>query len=414
MNKETQEMEKLSRLVEISLTLNSTLKLKPLLESILDIAGELLVCEGASVMLYNEDDEQLYFAAATGVETDDVDEIAVPLKGSIAGTIFVRKRPVIANNVSHDPRHLKSVEEQTDYRVRNLLGVPMSIYGCSIGVLEAINKKQGGFTEKDAQILSLVASQAAVAINNARIVDELQEANRQLRQADEFKADFFAVASHELRTPLGIILGYATFLKDESDGEISEHADAVLDAALQLRSLVEDMTNMNMLYKGATKLFMDPAPIQEVINNAYNEITSMAEARNIQIFLALPSQDILVNADARLHKVFLNLLNNAIRFTPPSGKIIVRLSEEADNICVEIKDNGIGIPPDSLERIFDQFYQVEDHLTRKHNGMGLGLSIARGLVELHGGQIWAESEGVGKGAAFKVVLPIYSPLPAID
>ncbi|MBL7162074.1 MAG: GAF domain-containing protein [Anaerolineales bacterium] len=406
---DTRIVEKLNRLVDISLTLNSTLELDIVLENILNAGIECLKCEATSILLYNEEDEQLYFAAASGAESDELETIPVPLKGSIAGTIFTENHPLIVNNVPTDPRHYQIVEDRTGFHVRSLLGVPMSIGDRAVGVIEALNKHDGDFSDDDTQTLSIVASQAAVAINNARIVDELQKANEELRQADRLKADFMAVASHELRTPLGIILGYATFLKEEAEGELSELAKTVHGAAMRLRALLEDMTNMNLLYTGATELRLQPLRIQSIVSVAFDEISQMAEARDYQLDLIQPAQDIWVHADDRLQGVFANLLNNAVRFTVPDGEIIVRVSASEDDVFVEVKDRGIGIPPGELERIFEHFYQVEHHMTRRYEGLGLGLAIARGMVELHQGRIWAESDGPGKGSTFKVQLPRYYP-----
>jgi len=406
---DTQMVDKLNRLVDISLTLNSTLESTILLEKILSAGIECLDCEATSIMLYDEADQHLYFAAASGAESDELKSIPVPLEGSIAGTIFRENHPVIVHDVPKDPRHYKVVEDRTGYHVRSLLGVPMRIGDRVIGVIEALNKLDGDFTEEDTKTLSIVAAQAAVAIKNARIVEELRKANEELRKADKLKADFMAVVSHELRTPLSIILGYATFLKEETKGELSELAETLYKAALRLRTLLEDMTNMNLLYTGATELHLSPLCIQSIVRNIYDEISQMAEARDHQFDLILPSQDLWVHADNRLREVFVNLLKNAIRFTPLNGEIRVQISATSEDILVEIKDSGIGIPSDELERIFEHFYQIEHHMTRRYEGLGLGLAIARGMVELHRGRIWAESEGPGKGSSFKVQLRRYYP-----
>ena len=252
-----------------------------------------------------------------------------------------------------------------------------------------------------------MASQAAVAINNARLVQELQEANAELSETDEMKTRFMAVASHELRTPLGIIMGYATFLKEEAQGDLSEHASNVLSAALELRALVEDMTNMNLIYTGKRDIKPAPIPLQDILHIAYDEVVSTAEAKNDHLILDMPDEPVIIKMDGKMKLVFGNILNNAVRFTPEPGKILIRLTTTEDEALVEISDNGIGIPPDKLTRIFEQFYQVEDHMTRRYGGLGLGLAIARVLVDLHGGRIWAESEGEGKGSTFKVVLPLH-------
>jgi signal transduction histidine kinase len=167
------------------------------------------------------------------------------------------------------------------------------------------------------------------------------------------------------------------------------------------------MTNMNLIYTGKRDIRPSPIPLQDLLHIAYEEVASTAEAKNDRLILDMPDEPVIVNADGKIKLVFGNILNNAVRFSPEPGKIFIRLTTDDKDALVEIQDNGIGIPPDKLTRIFDQFYQVEDHMTRRYGGLGLGLAIARVLVDLHGGRIWAESEGIGKGSTFKVVLPLY-------
>lgn len=404
-----QMISQLARLVEISVTLNSTLQLEPLLEYILDTAAELLDCEAASILLYDQKQHQLWFAATTGSSPKELAGISVPLNNSIAGTIFLENKPLVINNVEREDRHNTDVSEQIKHQVRSLLGVPMEIQDQKVGVLEAINKNSSIFSFADTKLLSIIASQAAVAINNARLVQELQNANDELSETDEMKTRFMAVASHELRTPLGIIMGYATFLKEEAQGELSEHANSVLTAALELRTMVEDLTNMNLIYTGQRDIRPVPVVLQDIIHVACDEMISDAEAKGHQLMFDLPDEAIVVRADQKLKLVFGNVLNNAVRFTTGPGEILVRLTATAEKALVEIQDNGIGVPPDKLTRIFDQFYQIEDHMTRRYGGLGLGLAIARVLVELHDGRIWAVSEGLGKGATFKIQLPLILP-----
>lgn len=395
----------LERLVEISLTLNSTLDVDQILDFILSTGIDLLECESISIMLYDEEDGQLYFTAATDTKVIKLGDIPIPLESSIAGTIFRENSPLLINDIENDPRHYRAISERTNYSVRNLLGAPLHVRDHTIGVIEATNKHNGEFASPDVQLLSFIAAQAAIAIRNAQIVKQLQLANENLRQADKLKADFMAVASHELRTPLGIVLGYATFLKEESAGELAEHAETMLSAALRLRALLEDMTNMNLLYTGETQLRMELTALQTLIEQAYALETQTADKNEIRVTFHFPEETVWVQADERLQKVFQNLLNNAIRFTPSPGEVDVYMHPGNNEVLTEFKDSGIGIPQDQLEHIFEHFYQVEHHMTRRYGGLGLGLSIARGLVELHGGRIWAESEGPNKGAAFKVVLP---------
>lgn len=401
-----QKLKKMTRLVEISLTLNSTLKLEVLLQNILDVAVELLECDATSVLLYDERREELRFVAATGTNKEKLETIPVPLEDSLAGTIFTENRPLLLNQMEGNVNHYSRVEKEVEYKVNSLLGVPMRVRNQVIGVLEALNKKRGGFTPFDVKLLLVIASQAAVAMNNAGLIEALNEANEELSKADDLKRSFMAIASHELRTPLGIILGYATFLQEETSGESKQHTEQVLRAAMRLRGVLDDLTNMNLLYAGESDLNISPTTLREILGLVKEEIGPTAEAKNQKMTFQLPPERIPLQVDGqKIGAVLINILSNAIRFTPTGGKITVKVGINKGDVFVSVRDNGEGIPPDELEKIFDGFYQVEDHLTRRSGGLGLGLSIARAIVNLHGGHIWAESKGKGYGSTFFVRIP---------
>ena len=399
--------EQLARLIEVSVTLNSTLNLDELLQFIIRSATEILDCESVSILLYDEKKARLIFAAASGSDPKRLAETPVPLDNSLAGTIFRENKVISLSDVRQDTRHYLTVSKHVDFEVKNLLGVPMRIKDKPTGVLEALNKRKGSFDESDADILAVIASQAAVAIHNARLVKALQDAYNELRAADQLKTNFLALASHELRTPLGVIIGYATFLQEESPGELSEHAKQVLNAAMQMRALVDAMTNMDMLRSSEIIMHRLVVPVQQVLLAAYNEVKKLAEAKGQQVTLEMKETPLPVKCDPeKLKSAFIHLLDNAVRFTPEHGKITLGATPQASGEVLSwVQDNGIGIPQSELNKIFTEFYQIEPHTTRTHGGMGIGLSIAKGLIEAHGGKIWAESPGPGKGATFKVLLP---------
>ena len=400
--------EQMARLVEVSVRLNSTLNLDELLQFIIRTAAEILDCQAVSILLFDEKKNGLMFAASTGSDPKRLAEIPVPLEGSLAGFIFRENQTILLSDAQSDPRHYGMVSKQVAFDVKTLLGVPMRIKNRPTGVLEALNKRAGEFDESDADILAVIASQAAVAIHNARLVKALQDAYNDLRAADQLKSNFLALASHELRTPLGIIIGYASFLQEESPGELSDHARQVLNAAMQMRSLIDSMTNLNMLHAREMVMHRVVVPIQQVLRSAYTEIKPLAEARNQKVAFELPELLLPVKCDPKkLASVFVNLLDNAVRFTPEGGKVTLGASLQAGGaVLAWVKDNGAGIERGELQEIFKEFKQVEPHTTRHHAGLGIGLSIAQGLIEAHGGKIWAESDGVGKGAVFKVLLPV--------
>lgn len=397
---------KMRRLVELSMTLNSTLDLDDLLQLITATATELLDCEAASILLYDEKRPRLYFAAATGSDPAQLAEIPVPLDSSLAGTIFRTNQHLILNNADQDPRHYSLVADHIKFKVETLLGVPMSIKDRTVGVLEAVNKRNGIFTEKDATLLSVTAAHAAVAIENARLLQTTKKALQQVREANQLKSNFLALASHELRTPLGIIIGYSTFLKEDTKGELSDHASQVLNAARQMRSLLDEMNNLAMLKSDGMILKPQRVPMQEVLAYACEGIREIASSRDQKLVFAFPEQPFYINVDVdKTCQAFSNLLDNAIRFSPKGSEIVIGTINDGNQVLAWVQDQGIGIPVDQLQKIFEEFYQIEPPNTRHYGGLGIGLSIAKGLIDAQGGRIWAESEGLGAGATFKVLLP---------
>ncbi len=398
---------RLQRLVEISLILNSTLELEPLLRYIMDAASEMVGSESASILLVDRNTRDLVFTASSSNAVADLIGHPVPREGSIAGAILKENRAIALDDVRDDPRHYRGIDRQLQFQTRSLLGVPLSIKHEVIGVLEAVNKKQGRWTQENRNALLVLANQAAVAINNAQLVNALRRAYAELDQLDKLKNDFISIASHELRTPLGVILGYASFLKDEAQGESSAHAQAVFRSALQLRSIIEQMTNLRYLKVGEAELQPERVAVAALMRSAEGDIASLAATKNHTLTVRPAPEDCFVMADPiRIGAALGNILNNAVKFTPAGGQIVMEAVVRRPEVWITIRDSGIGIPADQLEKIFNEFYQVEDHMTRRYGGIGLGLSIARALVVAHHGRIWAESPGADQGSTFYICLPL--------
>jgi signal transduction histidine kinase len=397
----------LERILRISQILTSTLQLEPLLQTIIQAATELTDTEASSIMLVDKNTGELHFEAANGSKREEVKRVTVPLEGSIAGWIVREGKPLLIPDVQQDPRFYTQVDKATDFETRSILGVPLQVKGKVIGVLEALNKTGDGiFTPNDMHTLSTLAAHAAIAIENARLVTEIQKAYDELSELDQLKSEFVAIASHELQTPLTIILGYASFLKEEATGAASEQLDIVLRSALRLRSLINDMINLRHIETGEAELELEQLSLNELVTTITAEFASLAEAKKQTISIKLASQLPMVKADRqKLHLVLANLLSNAIKFTPEGGGIQAEVEAKENEVWVAVRDTGIGIAPREQERIFDRFYQVEPSLTRRFEGIGLGLSIAKGMVELHGGRIWVESLE-GMGSSFTFALPL--------
>ena len=403
-----QEIRRLNRLVQASLVINSTLELRSLLSVIMDHVADLTNAESASVMLYDHTTDQLRFVAATTNDpfVEELLNFPVPIEGSVAGAVLRENKVIVRDDLTNDPLHFRAADAQSGFDTRSIIGVPMRYKDEAIGVLEAVNKIAGVWTDTDRRNMLILASQAAVAIKNAQVMEQLQRAYDEINQLDKLKNDFIAIASHELRTPLSVILGYATFLKEDAQGEVSAHASAVLNSALRMRNLIEDMTNLRYLKLGEAELVREHIPLVAVFQAAQNDVESMMEAKGHALEVHPPDVGLIVVVDRiKLGMALTNLLNNANKFTPSGGRITLTYERKPGAVWIVVQDTGVGIPQDQLERVFEEFHQVEDHMTRRHGGMGLGLSIARALVEAHGGRIWAESEGPGHGSTFYISLP---------
>jgi len=275
-----------------------------------------------------------------------------------------------------------------------------------MGVLEALNKQNGRFTREDAKTLVILADIAGVAIERARLSENLQQAYEELNELDQLKTDFIAVASHELRTPLSVIMGYVSFLQEEANESQASQLDSVMGAAVHLRDLIQAMLNLRYVDGGDTPLNLKTINLVELSQDILTASHETAVAKQLTITIESPPIPLFVLADKNVLEVALNnLMNNAIRFTPNEGKIIIRLEQQGTEAWFSISDNGIGIAEDKLERIFNRFYQLEPAMVRQHGGLGIGLSIAKDLVEMQNGRIWAESIE-NQGSTFTIALAL--------
>jgi signal transduction histidine kinase len=399
--------QRLERLLEISRNLTSTHDLPLLFQLIVDVACELTKSQAASILLYDRTSGELRFEAVLDSQMDDLLHMSVPLDSSVAGRIFSNAQPVIIQDATSDSRIYRRIDRQLNFQTRSLIGVPLIVKQEPIGVLEAVNKKdEANYTEDDMAILETLASQAAIAIQNARLLIQLQDANTDLRRLDRMKSDFIAIASHELRTPLGLILGHATFIKDMVSSDLQDQMEVIIRSALRLKTIIEDLATIAHEEEGQSKVRRALFSMKQLISDMGSRFGDIAVKKNIALTFDVPGEDDLtVDGDREKIDIALaNLIQNALTFTDPEGQVGIKAEKSGGYVKVFVVDTGIGIPEDDIERIFDRFYQVESHLTRKHGGMGLGLSIAKTMVEMHNGQIWCESKE-GTGSLFCFMLP---------
>jgi len=302
---------------------------------------------------------------------------------------------------------LSGLSKELGYEVFSLLLVPLIIHGKRIGVLQAVNKiGQVAFTDEDVVFMETLAAQAAIAIRNRELSQQAEENSRKAAEMERMKIDFIAILSHELRTPLGVILGHASMLQETCSESYKEDVEAILRNAMRLSELLNRSVNLNRFEKGYGVVKKSQVDLNALLQNVTAEFSDLVQEKQVEILLHIPRNRLRVTGDTeKIALIIRCLLNNALTFTDPSGKILLRLESVPGYVKVTVMDNGIGIPKEEQEKIFQRFYQVEKHLTRRHGGLGLGLSIAKEMVELHGGRIWVESQE-GAGSRFIFILPV--------
>jgi signal transduction histidine kinase len=283
-------------------------------------------------------------------------------------------------------------------------GVPLLVRGRPVGVLSfgtTLQESRREYTERDVPLMEEFARRVSLAIENARLFREADELNR-------LKDEFLATVSHELRTPLSAILGWSRLL---ASGELSPEKQCRAIEAIERNAqaqarLVDDILDVARGMSGNLRLELKHIDLVSVAHRGADAIAPAAAAKKINVDIQAPTPVPVMADAARLQQVVWNLLSNAVKFTPSGGHVSVNVRARDGSAELKVTDTGAGIPPAFLPFVFDKFRQADGSFTRQYGGLGLGLAIARHLIELHGGSIEAKSEGEGRGATFCVTLPL--------
>ncbi len=305
--------------------------------------------------------------------------------------------------MAEDEEHLSLL---TRLRPVAIMLVPLQAHGQVFGAISFISTTAGRtFSNEDLAMAEEVAGRAAVALSNAQLYEQAQQANR-------IKDEFLATVSHELRTPLHAILGWSRLLRGAS---LSEDAsvralESIERNANAQAQLVGDILDVSRIVTGKLKLDVRPVVLTSIVEAALDSVRPSAHGKGIELEARVTDPRLVLIADAdRLQQIVWNLVSNAIKFTPPGGRVEVETRRAGDEAEIRVSDTGIGIDPAFLPHVFDRFRQADSSTTRVHGGLGLGLAIVRHLAELHGGRAIAESQGPGRGATFRVLLPALAP-----
>ena len=387
----TQRLDSYLRLIDIARDLASTLDLDELLDRIVKAAADITIAEAASILLYDNTARQLYFQVATNIDEPTMRGLVVPIDGSIAGWIVTRQKTVLIDDVHKDERHFGHIEDTTGFPTKSLLGIPLITKNKVVGVLEALNKKDGNFTVGDESLLSVLGAQAAVAIENARLFQQ---------------SDLISEFVHELRTPLAS-LSTATYLllRPEMSREQQEQiVNSIHNETLRLNSLASSFLDLARLESGRVQFRKSTFDIMDLLHECKDVMASKASEDNIQIRIIDSQEPTLLDADRdKIKQVILNLLSNALKYNRKNGSVILKTEAHEQEMVISVQDTGVGIPEDAVGHIFEKFYRVRES-EAKISGTGLGLSICKKIVQGHGGTIEIKSK-IGIGTNILVSLP---------
>lgn len=396
------------------------------LVAILDEVCRLWDAAAGSVWLIDAATEELVCWQAFGPQSEIVRGWRLAPGQGLAGWVAHSGESLIVSDAQDDARHFRGVDQQSGLVLRSFVSVPLRYRQDVIGVLQVVDTQVDRFNTANLGLMESLAATAAIALENARLYSESQKRAAELARAlakqkelDRFRSDFIRNVSHELRTPLALIRGYAELLESGELGELQPEQDHTVSIiARRTRMLTRVMDDFAAIIDiDEEKLQLQQVDLAELVRGMQDDwrVTAQQAALSLQVEVA-PDIPLLLGDPFQFKRVVDNLLDNAFKFTPANGSVVVRLWHEGQELMLQVTDTGIGIPTDQLEHIFDRFYQIDGSSTRRYGGTGLGLALVKEIVEAHGGRVQVQSFApqageAGGGSSFTVRLPLRDAPP---
>jgi PAS domain S-box-containing protein len=413
----------LSRIVPLAQTLGKTRDLISVYRALREFIATSMPCSAFFVSFYDSQTSLRRAAYAWGeegeVDISKLPPIALTADGGPNSQAVFQKRSVVVSrymDVMKGRPHIIVQENGVD--PNSSLVVPMLVMDRVVGTLEVQAYADEAFIHDHVVALEMAANLAAVAIENVKLIASEIDLRNQAEAANRTKDEFLSVLSHELRTPLNSMLGWTRMLRSGAlDEELIRKAIEVIERNTRLQiHLIEDLLDVSRIISGKMRVEKEPLDLAAVIRDAVETTRLSITAKNIGFeFNADGDSSLLINGDAvRLQQAVINLVDNAVKFTPEEGRVSVALKRNGSAAELTVSDTGIGIDPAFLPFIFDRFRQADASTRRSYTGLGLGLAIVRKIVELHGGSITADSDGIEKGSVFTISLPLASEFYAED
>ena len=411
-------VEEMKALGEVGQAVSSSLDLETVLETIVSRAVDLSGTDGGVIYEFDEQTQEFVLQASHRMEAEAVEGLRsarIKLGEGATGQAALRREPVqIPDTVELRERAVSRVRPLLNrLGYRSLLTVPILREQQIMGGLTVWRKQVGEFQPEVINLLQTFATQSALAIQNARLFREIEDKSRQIEAANRHKSEFLANMSHELRTPLNAIIGFSEVLQEKLFGELNEkqaeYTEDILTSGRHLLSLINEILDLSKVEAGRMELETAPFDLPLAIDNARTFVRERAAKHGIAVDVDVDERlGEYVGDERKIKQILLNLLSNAVKFTPEGGRIGINARQVDGSVEISVSDTGIGIAAEDQPKIFEEFRQVGSDYSHKVEGTGLGLTLAKKFVELHGGRIWVESEP-GMGSTFTFVLPLKVP-----
>jgi PAS domain S-box-containing protein len=404
----------LERISGLAQALGTARELNVIFRGLRDFTRASVPCDGFFVSLYDPilGVRTACYAWGDGKELDISDLPPMPVTSSGPNSRAVRTGQVIITSdyMSSTQGHPSViVGPDNGLRPKSSIAVPMAVMGRIIGTIEVQSYQLSAYEHEHETAMSMAANLTAVAIENVRLLRRESSAREAAEESNRLKDEFLATVSHELRTPLTAILGWSRLLdSDTLDESVSKQAvETIWRNAKAQSQIIDDILDVSRIITGNLYLALQPLELAPVVENAINVVRPTADAKGIRIETELHNAPAVVSGDPnRIQQVIWNLLSNAVKFTNSGGRVSLTMSQQGSSVEIKVSDTGQGISREFLPYVFDRFRQADSSTTRQHGGLGLGLAIARHLIEIHGGTIRAESEGKGQGSSFTIRFPL--------
>jgi signal transduction histidine kinase len=397
-------------LADLARSINSAQDVSTVLQRVVDGARELCACDLTRVALRETESGEVVTRNRAGdYRRPDERVVVVPGRGW-GGLVLESGRPFRSDNLAQDPRIDRAYTPLIEAEgVVASLVVPIMVEGRVEGLLYVHRRTPRPFTDRSETVLRQLAEYAAIAIHNMRMLAHEHQMRAEAEGASRMKDEFLATLSHELRSPLQPLLNWAYLLRSPNlDPASAERAlDAIERSTKTLGQLIEDLLDVSRIVTGKLRLQARPVRLPGVVRSALEAVEPAALAKSVTLEVRIePELPSVLGDPDRLQQVLWNLLSNGIKFTPKGGRVTVTVAGRNSEVVVTVADTGVGIKREFLPHVFERFRQAESSTNRAYGGLGLGLSIVRHLVELHGGSVGVQSEGEGRGATFIVRLPV--------